>query len=131
MRHARCVHLQRQPRGRERARDGDGDALERSRAVLADDDHGTVTVAHAGAVRQERVAIGEVGERVEGDRGDLEAALECPAVQALDIGEHLLDLEVTSGHGPAREAVEHERVVGIGAVGQGEFHNRSRNAKSF
>ena len=54
--------------------------------------------------------------------GDLVPALECGAVQRLDVGQHLVDLEPVGGHGAGGEAVEHEGVVRVWTMGYGNFH---------
>ena len=67
--------------------------LTRTTSVLPSDDDRAVVVAHAGAVRQERVLVGEVGVGVKGHRGHLVFAVERRAVQRLDVREDLLDLD--------------------------------------
>ena len=53
-------------------------------------------------------------------RGDFVLALERRAVQRLDVGEHLIDDDAAGVDGAARQAEEHERIVGIRAVGDGD-----------
>ena len=92
----RLVELQRQKRRRQLAGHGDAHALRatapggRVRARTTDR---AVVVAHARAVRQERVAVGEVRVGMERHRGDLVRAFERGAVQRLDVGEHLIDVD--------------------------------------
>ena len=57
--------------------------------------------------------------------GDLIRSLECSPVQCFDIVEDLLEFEPTGRHGAAGEAVEHEGVVGIRTVGDGNVHGRT------
>ena len=94
----RIVELQRQERGRQPAGHADLEALERSvarrpRHRLARDENRAVLVAHARAVRQQRVSIDQVRVRVKRDRGDFVAALERGAVQRLDVRQDLIDLD--------------------------------------
>ena len=92
----------------------------RSRRPVACDDDRAVVVAHAGAVRQQRVLVGEVRVGVKRDRGDLVLAVERGAVQGLDVGEHLVDLDAAGVDGAARQAEEHERVVRVGTMRDGD-----------
>ena len=67
-------------------------------------------------MREERVAIGEMRVRVDRDRGHLELALERAAVERLDVLQLVHVVEVAGVDLPLGERVEHERVVGVGAV---------------
>ena len=67
------------------------------------------------AVRQVRVGVKRHG-------GDFVAALERRAVQRFDIRQHLVDLDAAGRHLAAGQAIEHERVVGIGTVSDGNTH---------
>ena len=60
---------------------------------------------------------------VERDGRDFVLAFERGAVQRLDVGQHLIDLDAVDVHGAARQAIEHERVVGIRTVSDGDFHD--------
>jgi hypothetical protein len=51
---------------------------------------------------------------------DFVLAVERGAIQCLDIGEHLIDDESTGVDGAAREAEEHEGIIGIWAVRDGD-----------
>ena len=51
-------------------------------------------------------------------------ALERPPVQALDVLEHVLDPAARDGREPGMEAIEHESVVGVGAVAEAERAGR-------
>ena len=84
------VESQRQVGGRQGARDGDAGAFDLGRTTRAGDDDGPVLVAHAGAVRQQRVLVDQVRVGVERDRCDFVTALERGAVQGLDIREDLV-----------------------------------------
>jgi hypothetical protein len=120
--HVRRVEAEREERGRERPRNRDAHAIERRRQRLARDDDRAVAIAHARTVRQQDVPIREVRVRVERHRADLVLALERRAVEGLDVRQNVVDLDVPGRHLAARETVEHERVVGIGAVGDGYAH---------
>ena len=114
------VEPQRQVRGRQRPRNRDAAPLDGRRSAGLRDDDRAVVVAHAGAVRQQRVLVGEVRVGVKRDGGDFVRAVERGAIQRLDVGQHLLDDEPAGIDGAARQAEEHERIVGIGAVGDGD-----------
>ena len=84
---------------------------------VARDEARAVAIAHRGAVRQQRVAVGQVGVGVDRDRGDLELTAHRALVQRLDVLQ-LVDVGEAFGVDlPGGERVEHERVVGIRAVG--------------
>jgi hypothetical protein len=58
--------------------------------------------------------------RVERDGRDGELPGERPVVQALDVGELVREAEPLRVHLPLGERVEHERVVGVRTVSQGD-----------
>ena len=90
--------------------------------VAAHDDHRAVVVAHAGAVRQQDVLVGQVRVGVERDRRDLVLALERRAIQRLDVGKDVHDLQVARRDLAAGKAIEHEGVVGIRTVSDRDAH---------
>ncbi len=71
-------------------------------------------------MRQQRVLVDEVRVGVERHGRDFVLAIERRAVQGLDIGEHLIDDEPAGIDRAAGQAKEHERIVGIRAVGDGD-----------
>ena len=62
------------------------------------------------------------------NRGDLVAAVERSAVQRLDVGEQMGELEPVGRHMAARQPVEHERIIGIGTMGDCDVHQRTAEA---
>ena len=80
------------------------------------DEDGAVALPHRGAGIHHPVLVVDqhVGSR--GHRGHLELAGARPAVEGLDVFQHVLDLDARHPHLAGGERVEHERVVGIGAV---------------
>ena len=112
----RLVDAQGQVGGGERARDSDPRALYLRRTILARHHDRTVLVAHARAVRQQRVLVDEMRIGVKGHRRHLVAPLERRPVQRLDVREHLVDDDAAGVDVVARQTIEHERVVGIRAV---------------
>jgi hypothetical protein len=102
----------------------DAHAFERRRRRFRDDDR-AVAIAHARAVRQEDVPVGQMRVRIERHRRDLVRAVERGAVQRLDVRQHMFELEARRRHFAAREAEEHERIVGIRAVRDSDFHRVS------
>ena len=107
----RFIEAQRQIRRRQRTRDGDAASFDSCRPPGLGDDNRAVVVAHAGAVRQERVLVSEVSVSVKRHGGDFVLAFERRPVQRLDVGEHLIDDDPASVNGAARQPKEHERVV--------------------
>src|SRR6185312_10311272 len=99
---------------------GDRDALAADVGALrrcARDEPRAVTIAHGSAVREQRVAVGEVSVCVNGDRGDLELGAQRALVERFDILQLVDVAQIAGVNLPFGERVEHERVVGIGAVG--------------
>ena len=84
----------------------------------------SVAIAHGCTVREEGVSVAEVGVGVNGDRRDLELSAHGALVQRLDVLELVDVLEPFGIDQPVRERVEHERVVGVGAVGDVDPHRR-------
>ena len=86
------------------------------------DDDGSVPRAHARAVRQQDVPV--LHERVgrERDRRHIEARLQRPLVQRLDVLGDELELESAVVDRALREGPEHERVVGVRAVADADLH---------
>ena len=99
------------------AGDRDPEARQRGRVeVAAGHDDRPVALAHRGPVGQQAVAIREVRVGVDGQRRDLEAALARPVVEGLDVAQHVLEAEAVGRDQLLGQRVEHEGVVGVGAV---------------
>src|SRR5262249_15559562 len=130
---SRIVELQRQERGRQPAGHADLEARQRSSAGrprhlflgLARDEDRTVLIAHARTVRQQRIAIGEMRGRMKRDGGDTAATVTRRAVQRLDVRQDLVDLDAVRTDGVARQTIEHECVIGIRAMRDGDLHWQS------
>src|SRR5690606_27634816 len=110
---------------------GDPDPLAaqiRERERLARDHDRTVAVPHRDAGPHHEVPIGDVRVRVRGDRGDLEFPFERALVERLDVLQLVLDAPAAESirflyldaHVSGVEAVEHERVIRIRTVSEGE-----------
>src|SRR5262249_9196740 len=84
-----------------------------------------IAIAHARAVGQEDVAVGQMRVGVKRNRADLVRAFEGGTVQRLDVRQHVLEFVPVRRHGAARQAVEHERVVRIRAVRDVDLHTSS------
>src|SRR5438094_342549 len=111
------VEAQKERRGRVAA--GDRYHLLRDRARvqrLTRHEDRPVALPHRGARIHHPVPVGDEEIRREGDRGHLELGSPRAAVQRLDVLEHVLDPDARDPYLPRRKRVEHERVVGIGAV---------------
>ena len=83
---------------------------------LAGDELGAVLVAHAAPGGEQGVLVGEVGEGVDADGRDFQLAFEGPVVEGLDVLELVDELEVAVVELVVGQGVEHEGVVGVGAV---------------
>ena len=71
-------------------------------------------------MRKQQIAVGEVGVGVEGDRGDGELPLHGATVERLDVGELVSERDPLGVDASLGERVEHEGIVGIRAVGDGD-----------
>ena len=81
---------------------------------------GPVAVAHGGARAEERVVAPEIGVGVDRDRGHLELRAAGALVERLDIRQLVHVAQVAGVDLALRQRVEHERVVGVGAVGDAD-----------
>ena len=117
---ARLVQPQRQVRRGERAWYRDPRSFDPCHAAFPRDHDRPIVVAHAGAVGQQRVLVEQVGVRVKRDRRHFVPSFERGPIQGLDVRQNLIDNEAVGIDGAAREAVEHERVVGIRTMGDGD-----------
>ena len=111
-----------QPQGEEGTREGagNGDALAANtgpRHWLPRHESRTVLIAHGRTVREEGVFVGQVRVRMDRDRSYLELTEEGALVERFYILQ-LVDVTQIAGIDlPFGKSVEHERVVGIRAVG--------------
>ena len=125
------VQLEREKRRGELTRDGDERAAAAERdprvgwARSARDDAGPITVAEARTVRQQRIAIGEVGVGVQRDGRHFELAREGAAVQRLDVRELVDIAAVARVDLTSRERPEHEGIVRVRAVRQPDRAGRA------
>jgi len=122
-RDARRPELERERRRRPRSGRGDrnvagGDRVTRESASTHHDR--SVAVAERRAVRKEEVSVREMGVGVKGDGGDRELARHRAAVQRLDVGELVVEREALGVDASLGERVEHEGVVGVGTVSDGD-----------
>ncbi len=131
-RQARVPHLERERRRGQLSRDRHGSCTQGRRIEpTARDHHRTVPVPHRRSGVEEGIAAVEPGVGVDRDRGDLVGPLEGFPIQALDVGEHVLELELTGVDQPVGEGVEHEGVVGVGRVGHTDArHGRHCTCRS-
>ena len=126
----RLVELERQVGGGEEPRDGDLAPAERRARVgrrrLARHQPRAVAVAHRGAGRQQGVPVRQVGVGVDRDRRDLELAAPGALVEASRYRSARGRSGAAVSTLPVGERVEHERVVGVGAVGDVDGPRRVR-----
>ena len=113
------VEPEREVRRRERPRDRDAAAADiGARHRRASNEARAVAIADRCAMREERVAIGEIGVGVDRDRGHLQLGAAGALIERLDVLQ-LVDVRQAFGvDGAGRQSIEHERVVRIRAVGQ-------------
>ena len=124
------VEPEQQGRRRVLARDRD-DALGQLARVdgLARDEDRAVALPHRGARVHHPVLVGDQEVRREGHRRDLELRRPRPAVERFDVLQDVLDRDAGDRHLARRERVEHERVVGVGAVAYAD-HGANPSRKS-
>ena len=112
-----------EPQGEEGCgqRAGNGDAgllYVREGELGVGHDHGAVSFADAAAAGHQGVVVLEVGVGVEGDGGDIiEGFVDGLVVEGLDVGQYVGELIAGDPDLVGGKAVEHECVVGVGAVG--------------
>jgi hypothetical protein len=109
--------------GGEGAGDGDFDAAQILGCErLGGDDHGAVALADAAAATHERVVFLQVGVGVEADGGDVvEGFFAGALVEGLDVAEGVGEAIAGDADLVGGQAVEHEGVVGVGTMGDGDI----------
>ena len=83
------------------------------------DDHRAVAVAHAAPARQQGVLVEQEGVGVDADGGHFEFAAQRSAVERLDVLQLVLERETARVDLVVGQGMEHEGVVGIGTVADG------------
>src|SRR5438128_558132 len=88
------------------------------RASAFSDNNWSVSIAHARAARQQCVFVGDVGIRVDGNRGNMQLTAPRALIQRLNIFQPMVEtitakIDFVFGH-----CVEHEGIVGIRRVTQ-------------
>jgi hypothetical protein len=119
--------------GRELARDrhpASGEPLDRVGAAPPGDHDRAVPQTHGSAGAHDPVPVGEARVGVRAYGGHLDRSLERQLVQGLDVLEDVLDHEVPDRDGSGGETVEHEGVVGVGAVPNPKHAGRARGPGS-
>ena len=118
-----CEELEGEVGGGEGAGYGDAGLLDLRQAELAaGDDHGAVAFTDAAAACHEGVVVLQVWVGVEGDGGDVvEGLVDGAVIEGLDVGEGVGELVAGDSDLVGGEAVEHEGVVGVGAVGDADL----------
>ena len=123
--HLGAEELEREIGCGERAGNGDARLPDLVRRELArGDHHGAVSLAHRAAAGHQGVGLLHVGIGVEADGRDVVVGVVDGAlVKCLDVGERVGELEAGNAHLVGGQAVEHEGVVGVRAVGNLDFLN--------
>jgi len=119
----RCEELEREVGGGEGAGDGDAGFFKlRHRQLAGGDDHGAVALADAAAAGHQGVVVLQVGVGMEADGGNVvEGLVDGAVVEGLDVGEGMGELVAGDSDLVGGEAVEHEGVVRVGAVGDADL----------
>ena len=88
------------------------------RKSLRGHDHGAVAIADAASARQQSIVVLNVGIGVERDGGDVVNAVAFPRllVQGLDVAKRMSEAQPGNAHLVGGQSIEHEGVVGVGAV---------------
>jgi hypothetical protein len=112
--------------GGQGAGNGDFDAAQiLGRQRLAGDDHGAVALADAAAATHQRVVLLQVRVGVEADGGDVEEGLVLgAAVEGLDVAQGVGEAVAGDADLVGGQAIEHEGVIGVGTVGDGDLDIR-------
>ncbi len=84
------------------------------------DQHWTVTVAHAGAAREQRVLAGHMRIGMDADGGDVQFAAQGTLVQSLDVLQDVLETIAPHRDQVLRQRVKHERIVRVGRMAKRE-----------
>ena len=117
------VSISGQKGGGERSGDGDARLLQVVERELArGDDHGAISLSDRAAAGHQCVGLLHVGISVEADGGDIvEGIVDGALVERLNVGQGVGELEAGNAHLVGGEAVEHEGIVGVRAVGDLDF----------
>src|SRR5439155_21375313 len=94
------------------------------------DNHRAVAITHAATARKQSVLVGEVSEGVDADGSDFKFAAEGAAVERLDVLQFVAELQLAGVELVMGEGVEHEGVVGVGAVADADQSLGHRGARS-
>ena len=114
--------LEHQVRCRHGSRHRDLELLEFvQRNAASGDDHGAVAFANAAAGGHDRVLVLNIRIGVKGYRGDVVKAVQGLAIQGLDIAKGVSELHVGNANFAGRHPIEHESVVRVGTVRDGDF----------
>ncbi len=120
--HSGSEKLQSQVRGGERSGHGNALGLDFARGKGARrDNHRPVALAHTASARHQRVFILNVWIGVEGNRADVIDAFSRLLVQRLDVAEGMGEAQAGGADFVRGQAVKHEGVVGVRAVGHGNL----------
>ena len=89
---------------------------------LGGDDHGAVALSDAATAAHQGVRVLEVGVGVEADGGDVvEGLFAGAAVEGFDVAEGVVEAVAGDADLVGGQAVEHEGVVGVGTMGDGDI----------
>jgi hypothetical protein len=120
-----CEELEGEVGGSKGAWDGDAGLLDLRQGEFAGgDDHGTVAFTDAATAGHQGVVVLQVGVGVERDGGDVvEGLIDGAVVEGFYVGEGVGEFVARDTHLVSGEAIEHEGVVGIGAMGDADLLN--------
>ena len=118
--------------GGEHSRDRDGPPGESlDLHGLPGHDARSVAFPQARPAWEHGIALGEVGIGVDGGGAQLQLGPQAPLIQALDVLKLLDDLQVLGVDEPFGQRIEHEGVVGIRRMGDGDAPGLRLHARAF
>src|SRR5580693_1081782 len=90
------------------------------------DQHRPVTVAHAASARHQRIVLLNVRERMKRNRSYVVDALLRLTIQGLNVAKGVAELQSRHTNLIRGQTIKHEGVVGVRAMGHGDFANGRR-----
>ena len=98
-----------------------GAAIGLQRLLRPRHEHGAIAIAHARPAGTEHVAIGQMGVGVQAQGRQFQLAAERPAIERFDIHQFVPELVRSGVDLAAGQGVEHEGIVGVGAMADADL----------
>ena len=93
------------------------------------DDHGAIFVAHASTAIHERIFFLDIRIRMEGDGADVVETFHGFTIEGLNIGQSVAEFQPGHADFIGRQAIEHESIIRVGAMGHRDFANGRRDRR--